>query len=198
MHSLLGENTKYFEGVLSIMATIPDHHIKKLVESNELVIDPYEETNVEPASVDLRLDRSFIETIETGQVIDTRDPSANNTRAFEAKSVTLEPGEEILGSTKEWVEIPPYLEAEVTGRSSLGRLFMEVHKTAGFCDPGFEGNITLEIQNHNKNAVTIYEGQRICQIIFRRLENSAEKPYGHDGSQYQGQSGATESGMQFD
>jgi dCTP deaminase len=180
------------------MATLPDHRIKTLVEDGLVGIDPYNESNVEPASVDLRLSDSFIETVETGQVIDTREPDTHSTREFTAQSITLEPGEEILAATKEYISIPDFLEAEVTGRSSLGRLFVEVHKTAGFCDPGFEGQITLEIQNHNANPVMLYEGQRVCQIIFRQLRSRAERPYGHDGSQYQGQTGATDSGMQFD
>jgi len=180
------------------MATIPDVYIKQMVESGEIGLDPYIEDNVEPASVDLRLDNSFIETAETGQVIDTRNPSTQNTREFTADSITLGPGEKILGATKEWIELPPYVEAKVTGRSSLGRLFVEVHKTAGFCDPGFNGQITLELQNHNKDPVTLYEGQRVCQIIFRELMAAADEPYGHDGSQYQGQTGATKSGMQFE
>lgn len=180
------------------MATISDTYIKRMVESGELGVDPYIEDNVEPASIDLRLDNSFIETVQTGQVIDTRNPSTHSVRHFTTDSVTLEPGEEILGATMERISLPPYIEGEVTGRSSLGRLFVEVHKTAGFCDPGFEGQITLEIQNHNKNPVTLYEGQRVCQIIFRELVSSAERPYGHEGSQYQGQTGATPSGMDFD
>jgi len=179
------------------MATIPDRFIKQMIANDEIAITPYDESNVEPASVDLRLDNTFIETVETGQVIDTRDPSTQNANQFTADSITLAPGEQILGSTKEKIELPDYVEAEVTGRSSLGRLFVEVHKTAGFCDPGFKGQITLEIQNHNKNPVTLYSGQRICQIIFRELMAKAERPYGHEGSQYQNQTGATKSGMQF-
>lgn len=181
------------------MATFPDWMIKQCVDDGRIGIEPYDESNVEPASVDLRLGNSFIETIDTGQVIDTRDPETHNTREFEAGEITLEPGEQILAATKEYVSIPNFLEAEVTGRSSLGRLFVEVHKTAGFCDPGFEGQITLEIQNHNPNPVTLYEGQRVCQIIFRYIMGGeVENPYGHDESQYQGQTGATDSGMQFD
>jgi dCTP deaminase len=180
------------------MGTLPDWKIKEYIRYDDIGIEPYDESNVESASVDLRLGSSFIETIPTGQVIDTRDPTTHNTREFTADSITLEPGEEILAATKEYIRIPESLEAEVTGRSSLGRLFVEVHKTAGFCDPGFEGQITLEIQNHNSNPVTLYEGQRVCQIIFRTLVAPAERPYGHEGSQYQGQTGATDSGMQFD
>jgi dCTP deaminase len=181
------------------MATIPDYMIEAYVEKGDIIIDPYDETNIEPASVDLRLDNTFVETVETGTVIDTRYPSTHEVTEFEAAKVTLEPGEQILAATKEYISIPPFLEAEVTGRSSLGRLFVEVHKTAGFCDPGFKGQITLEIQNHNKNPVTLYEGQRVCQIIFRHiLGGPVRESYGHDGSQYQGQTGATASGMQFD
>lgn len=180
------------------MATLPDHMIIAAVEDGSIGIDPFDKSNVEPASVDLRLGDSFIEVWETTGAIDTRDPQTNMTRSFTAESITLDPGEQILAATKEYVSLPDHIEAEVTGRSSLGRLFVEVHKTAGFCDPGFEGQITLEIQNHNPNPVTLYEGQRVCQIIFRMLESSAEEPYGHEGSQYQGQTGATDSGMTFE
>lgn len=180
------------------MATLPDHVIIDEVEIGHLGIDPFDESNVEPASVDLTLDDSFISVTETGSVIDTRDPATNSTESFTAQSIRLEPGEQILASTAESISLPDDIEAEVVGRSSLGRLFVEVHKTAGFCDPGFTGQITLEIQNHNPNPVRLYEGQRVCQIIFRRLEDGASEPYGHDGSQYQDQRGATNSGMQFE
>jgi dCTP deaminase len=179
------------------MATYPDFVIKQAIEAGQIEIDPYEPANVEPASVDLRLGRSF-STPTTGDVIDTRDPPDEYHREFEADEITLAPGEQILGTTLERVALPNHVEAEVTGRSSLGRLFIEVHKTAGFCDPGFNGQITLEIQNHNPRPVTLYEGQRVCQIIFRELMAEADEPYGHDGSQYQGQTGATPSGMQFE
>ena len=162
---------------------LSDGTIKRYVDDGVIRIDPYEEEHVEPASVDLRLSESFAKIKSTG-IIDTRDPTSVEYREFHTDNLVLNPGDTILGST--------------IGRSSLGRIFVEVHKTAGFGDPGFEGDITLEIGNDGCNPVKLYAGQRICQIIFEELDQPAERPYGHDGSQYQSQQGATSSGMNFD
>lgn len=176
---------------------LSDGTIKEMVDEGAIGIDPYEEEHVEPASVDLRLSDSFAKIESTG-TIDTRDAASVDYREFHTDKLILNPGDTILGSTMEEVHIPPFLSARVAGRSSLGRIFVEVHKTAGFGDPGFEGDITLEIGNDGRNPVKLYAGQRICQIIFEELDRPAERPYGHDGSQYQSQEGATSSGMNFD
>lgn len=176
---------------------LSDGSIKERIENGNLSIEPYDETNVEPASVDLRLSNSFEEIIETG-VIDTRRDTELATNSFHTDELILNPGQTILGSTMEYIEIPADLAADVKGRSSLGRLFVEVHKTAGFGDPGFEGAITLEIGNDSDNPVKLHKGDRICQIVFTELDKEAERPYGHEESQYQGQRGATQSGMKFE
>lgn len=176
---------------------LSDQTLKQYIDDGAIIIDPFEESNVEPASVDLRLSNSF-KTIDSTGVIDTRDPDSVSYREFHTDSIVINPGDTILGATMERVRIPHHLSARIAGRSSLGRIFVEVHKTAGFGDPGFEGDITLEIGNDGRNPVKLYAGDRICQIIFEELDKPAARPYGHEGSQYQSQTGATSSGMQFD
>ncbi|AGM11405.1 dCTP deaminase [Halogranum tailed virus 1] len=175
-----------------------EQEIIERVESGDLYISPFVEEHVEPASVDLRLGHSFTTIEPTGRTIDTHDPDSFEARTFEVDTLELYPGETILGTTLEEVGIPSDLVGNVVGRSSLGRLDVVIHKTAGFIDPGFKGEITLEIENEGQHPVKLYPGDRVCQIWFARV-NGVETPYGEErGSQYQGQSGATPSGMQFD
>jgi len=177
---------------------LSDGDIIERIGKDSLVIEPYEESNVEPASVDLRLSNSFKVPIETGRVIDTRGDVEQEYQDIRQDYITLTPGQSILAETLERVELPDDLAADVVGRSSLGRLFVSVHETAGFGDPGFEGTITLEMTNSNPDPIRLHCGDRVCQIIFKELKNPALDSYGHDGSQYQNQSGATESGMRFE
>lgn len=177
---------------------LSDVDIIERVGGGLLDIEPYDESNVEPASVDLRLSNSFKKPVATGQIIDTRGDTKQEYREFNADAIVLEPAESILAETMECVSIPDDLCADVVGRSSLGRLFVSVHETAGFGDPGFTGTITLEMTNDNSNPVRLHEGDRVCQIIFKKLTSPPLRPYGHEGSQYQNQSGATESGMNFE
>lgn len=176
---------------------LSDVDIMERVGSGSLEIEPYDESNVEPASVDLRLSDSFKKPVATGQIIDTRGDTTQEYREFNADAIVIEPEESILAETMERVHIPDDICADVVGRSSLGRLFVSVHETAGFGDPGFNGTITLEMTNDNPNPVRLHKGDRVCQIIFKTLTSEALRPYGHEGSQYQNQSGATESGMRF-
>ena len=194
---------------------LSDADIIERIGDGSLVIEPYDESNVEPASVDIRLGNSFKEPVKTGRIVDTRassggcphddcdcgSPMATESqpyREFEADSIVLEPGDSILATTFEKIEIPADLCADAVGRSSLGRLFVSIHETAGFCDPGFSGEVTLEMTNENPNPVRLHAGDRVCQIVFKELSSPALNPYGHDGSQYQNQTGATESGMSFE
>jgi len=176
---------------------LSDADIIQRIAKGDLTIDPYDESNVEPASVDIRLGNSFKEPIKTGKVIDTRSDEGQPYREFEADSIVLEPEDSILATTFERIEIPDDLCANADGRSSLGRLFVSVHQTAGFCDPGYEGEVTFEMTNANPNPIRLHAGDRICQLVFRELSSPALNPYGHEGSQYQNQTGATESGMKF-
>lgn len=177
---------------------LSDKDIIDRIENGSLQIEPYDETNVEPASVDIRLGDSFKEPVETGQIIDTRSSEGQPYRSFEADSIVLGSGESILATTYESVQIPADLAADAVGRSSLGRLFVSIHETAGFCDPGYCGEVTLEMTNENPNPVRLHAQDRICQLVFKELSSPARRPYGHERSQYQGQSGATESGMNFE
>lgn len=177
---------------------LADSDIVQRLSSGQLLIEPYDESNVEPASVDLRLGNSFKKPVATGQIIDTRGNTEQEYREFEADSIVLEHGEAILAETQERIELPDDLAADIVGRSSLGRLFVSVHETAGFGDPGFEGTVTLEMTNGNPDPIRLHHMDRICQIIFKETKTPAERPYGHSGSQYQNQSGATESGMRFE
>lgn len=183
---------------------LSDADIIQRIGEESLVIDPYEESNVEPASVDLRLGNDFVQyshynpqdvTIDTAKGFDSLDQKASDCGEWD--EITIEPGEFYLATTLERVSLPDDIVAEVLGRSSLGRLGISVHQTAGLIDPGFTGEITLELSNHGPAPVTLYAGDRICQIVFTELSSPALNPYGHEGSQYQNQSGATESGMQF-
>jgi len=172
---------------------LSDVDIIERIGNDLLVIDPYEEDNVEPASVDLLLGSGFKRVVQT----DEWDTGAYDFVETD-ESVLIDPGEFVLATTKERVEIPDDIVAHVLGRSSLGRLGISVHQTAGYIDPGFEGQITLELSNHGPAPVRLHADDRICQIVFEELSSPALEPYGHDGSQYQGQRGATESGMRFD
>lgn len=180
--------------------TLSDGDIRQRIYSGDLEIEPYESNHVEPASVDLRLGNEFKVPKKryANRSIDLRDPDDDILMYDQyVGEYKLFPGDFVLATTKESVTLPDNLVAKVTGRSSLGRLGLSIHQTAGFIDPGFEGQITLELSNHGPAPVLLAEGARICQIIFTELSSPAEEPYGHDGSQYQGQTGATESGLKF-
>lgn len=180
---------------------LSDVDVMERIGKDELVIEPYDESNVEPASVDLRLGEEFTFVTKSyyGAVVDLEqdgtDALSYHTTLGEC---TIEPGEFVLGTTLERVELPDDVVGNVLGRSSLGRLGISVHQTAGYIDPGFEGEITLELSNHGPAPVKLHAGDRICQIVFTELSSPALNSYGHEGSQYQNQEGATPSGMQFD
>jgi dCTP deaminase len=183
---------------------LSDRDIIDRIEDGDLVVDPYEPTNVEPASVDLRLGEDHKLVRAQGMLSDSivdASSGSDDKLVYDdlAESpLVVSPGTFILTTTLERVEIPDDLVAHVLGRSSLGRLGISVHQTAGYIDPGFTGQITLELSNHGPAPVTLSPGQRICQIVFEELSSTAMNPYGHEGSQYQNQSGATGSGMDFD
>lgn len=111
--------------------------------------------------------------------------------AKEYRGMLIEPGEFMLATTKEYVKVPDDLVARVEGRSSLGRLGLTMHITAGYIDPGFEGNITLEIANLSNSSIRLYPNQRVCQIVFETMTTPSEIPYGHPSrnSKYMGQTG---------
>ena len=186
---------------------LSDRDIRARLERGDLQIAPLadRELQIQPASVDLRLGSDFI-VYKPGQIacLDPRDP-ATLTAATETVTVAadgafiLHPGEFALGSTVERVNIPPDLVARVDGRSSVGRLAVVVHATAGFIDPGFAGQITLELSNLGRIPVRLYPGMRIAQIVLHQLLSPSEQPYGTErGSRYQEQMGPVASRLRLD
>jgi dCTP deaminase len=186
---------------------LSDVDLRARLEAGDIGVEPIEdlELQLQPASIDLRLGSRFaVYRLPQLDCIDTRDREA--TRDYtetidiaEGQAFVLHPGEFALGFTLERIRVPRDLVARVEGRSSVGRLAIVVHATAGFIDPGFEGQITLELSNLGRCAVKLYPGMRISQIVFHTLTTPAERPYGTGrGSKYQGQLGPTPSRIGHD
>ena len=178
---------------------LSDKDIKAELESGRVKLDPLDLSMVQPASVDIRLDR-FFRTFENHkyQFIDPAQEQDGLTRAVEVQPnepFVLHPGEFVLGSTYEVVSLPDDIAARVEGKSSLGRLGLLTHATAGFIDPGFTGHVTLELSNVANLPVTLWPGMKIGQLCFFRMSSAAEHPYGSSvyGSRYQNQRGPTPS-----
>ena len=182
-----------------VHSVLSDGSILELVEAGRIRIDPWDPALVQPASVDLRLGDSFrVFHNHRTAAIDLRDPPTNLTEEVVAapdEGFVIHPGEFCLGRTLEWVELPDDVVARIEGKSSLGRLGLIVHATAGFVDPGFNGTLTLEITNLTRVPIKLYAGLAIAQLSFMALDAPAERPYGSAqlGSHYQGQLAATES-----
>jgi dCTP deaminase len=186
---------------------LSDRDILARLERGDLIIDPLDEPDqqVQPASVDLRLDTEFVVyRLQHVPCIDPRDADSVQTYTDrmvvpDGEAFILHPGEFALGSTFERVAVPPDLVARVEGRSSIGRLAVVVHATAGFIDPGFDGRITLELSNLGRLPVKLYPGMRISQVVFHEMTSPAQRPYGPArGSKYQGQSGPVTSRIASD
>ncbi|MCK9151237.1 dCTP deaminase [Methanobacterium alcaliphilum] len=179
------------------MAILSDIDIKKYLEDELIIIDPLEdpERQIQPSSVDLRIGSEFKGfRIIRKPCIDPKDKSDMESymESFHIEgdeSFIIHPGEFALATTYETVRLPANLVARVEGRSSMGRLGITMHVTAGYIDPGFHGKITLEISNIGKMPVALYPGQRVCQIVFETMTSPSEKPYGHPDrdSKYMGQ-----------
>ena len=181
-----------------------DRTIKESIAAGRIIIDPYDEAMVQPSSIDLRVDR-FFRVFENHRYpfIDPRTPQPDLTTQVEADEDTpfmLHPGEFVLGSTLEAVTLADDVVARLEGKSSLGRLGLLIHSTAGFIDPGFSGHITLELSNVATLPIAIYPGMKIGQISFYELTTAADHPYGsaQAGSKYQGQRGPTPSRIHED
>jgi dCTP deaminase len=188
---------------------LSDRDLRARLAVGDFIVTPLAdpELQIQPASIDLRLADEFI-VYKPGQIscLDPRDPKTL-TAATELVKVgkggedafILHSGEFALGSTIERVRIPPDLVARVDGRSSIGRLAVVIHATAGFIDPGFEGQITLELSNLGRIPVKLYPGMRIAQIVLQSMSSPAEVPYGEKrGSHYHGQSGPVASRLRLD
>jgi dCTP deaminase len=178
---------------------LSDRSIREEIEAGRVEIDPFDPACVQPSSVDLHVDRSFrVFHNHRYALIDVRREMADLTDMVEVPETEpfiLHPGEFVLGSTLERVRLPDDLVARLEGKSSLGRLGLLIHSTAGYVDPGWDGYLTLELSNVANLPITIYPGMKIGQISFFRLTTKADAPYGSSeaGSKYQGQRGPTAS-----
>ena len=178
---------------------LSDRDILAEVEEKRVQLDPFDAAMVQPSSVDVRLDR-FFRVFENHRYphIDPASDQPDLTRAVEPdgdEPFILHPGEFVLGSTYEVVTLPDDIAARLEGKSSLGRLGLLTHSTAGFIDPGFSGHVTLELSNVATLPIKLWPGMKIGQLCFFRLSSPAEHPYGSAkyGSRYQGQRGPTPS-----
>ena len=178
---------------------LSDRSIRAEIEAERIVIDPFEPRLVQPSSIDVRVDRQFRVFHGSRHAdIDVRKPMEDLTELVEVSGgepFILHPGEFVLGQTLERVTLPDDLVARLEGKSSLGRLGLLIHSTAGFVDSGFSGNLTLELSNVANLPITIYEGMPIGQISFMRMDGPVEHAYGsgETGSKYQGQAEPTPS-----
>ena len=178
---------------------LSDHTIKEELEKGRIVIDPLDPADIQPASVDLRLDRKILVFSNSRRPhIDVRmgmDDLTETVRIEDEIPFILHPGEFVLGSTLEHIELPDDLVARLEGKSSLGRIGLVIHSTAGFVDPGWKGHLTLELSNLARLPITLYYGMKIGQISYLRLTTPADRLYGSEGlgSKYQGQTEPTAS-----
>ena len=178
---------------------LSDRDILAEIEQQRIQVEPYDESMIQPSSIDFRLDR-FFRVFENHKYphIDPAADQSDLTRVVEPEgddAFILHPGEFVLGSSFEVVTLPDDLAARVEGKSSLGRLGLLTHATAGFVDPGFSGHVTLELANVATLPIKLYPGMKIGQLCFFRLSSPAIHPYGSAkyGSRYQGQRGPTPS-----
>ncbi|NMR20062.1 dCTP deaminase [Cellulomonas fimi] len=178
---------------------LSDRDIRAELDTGRVVLDPYEPAMIQPSSIDVRLDKFFrLFDNHKYAVIDPSQDQPELTRLVEvdpAEPFILHPGEFVLGSTYEAVTLPDDVAARLEGKSSLGRLGLLTHSTAGFIDPGFTGHVTLELSNVATLPITLWPGMKIGQLCFFRLSSASEFPYGSAqyGSRYQGQRGPTAS-----
>jgi dCTP deaminase len=178
---------------------LSDRDIRSEIEAGRVGVEPYEAKMIQPSSIDVRLDK-FFRVFENHkyEVIDPSLEQPELTREIEVKGnehFILHPGEFVLASTYEVVTLPDDIAGRLEGKSSLGRLGLLTHSTAGFIDPGFSGHITLELSNVANLPVKLFPGMKIGQLCLIKLSSSAEHPYGSAlyGSRYQGQRGPTPS-----
>lgn len=178
---------------------LSDRDIKSEIDKGRVVLEPYDLNMIQPSSVDVRLDRLF-RTFENHKYAHI-DPAENQPELTREVAVEgqdpfiLHPGEFVLGSTLEVITLPDDIAGRLEGKSSLGRLGLLTHSTAGFIDPGFSGHVTLELSNVATLPIKLWPGMKIGQLCLFRLESPAEHPYGSAvyGSRYQGQRGPTPS-----
>ena len=178
---------------------LSDRDIRAEIAANRVGVEPFEEAMIQPSSVDVRLDKFFrVFENHNYSVIDPSTEQAELTREVIAEGdepFILHPGEFVLASTYEVITLPDDIAGRLEGKSSLGRLGLLTHSTAGFIDPGFSGHITLELSNVANLPVKLFPGMKIGQLCLIKLSSPAEHPYGSEkyGSRYQGQRGPTAS-----
>ncbi len=176
---------------------LSDRSIREAVDAGRILIDPFDPACIQPSSVDLHVDSQFrVFANSRYPYIDVKEEMPDLTELVEVKPdepFILHPGEFVLGSTLERVGIPNDLVARLEGKSSLGRLGLLIHSTAGYVDPGWDGYLTLELSNVANLPITLYPGMKIGQISFFMLTTEADVPYGSAGNKYQGQRGPTAS-----
>ena len=178
---------------------LSDRSIREELRSGRIVIDPVDESCIQPSSVDLHVDRYFrVFRNHSQPVIDVKQDQEELSELVEimdGEALIVHPSEFILGATSERVALPDDLVGRLEGKSSLGRLGLLIHSTAGFVDPGFNGYLTLELSNVANLPITVYPGMKIGQISFLRMTSAAANPYGSAalGSKYQNQRGPTPS-----
>ena len=189
------------------MAILSDKTIKEYIEEEKIVIDPLlDEKQIQPSSVDMRLGDEFkVFKVIRKAYLDPKDEEEissymETVKVPEGEPFIIHPNEFALATTSEYVKLPDDIVARVEGRSSIGRLGVTMHVTAGFIDPGFEGKITLEISNIGAMPVALYPGQRVCQIVFETMTTPSELPYGHPdrNSKYMGQKSPESSRVKLD
>jgi dCTP deaminase len=184
---------------------LSDRTLREQLDAGRIVIDPLDDSLIQPSSIDVRISNLFrVFRNHTSGVIDVKQDLTGLTELIEmpvshdgddTEAFMLHPGEFVLGSTLERVGVPDDLVGRVEGKSSLGRLGLMIHSTAGFIDAGFDGHITLELANVASLPITLYPGMKIGQISFMEMTSPADQPYGQGakGSKYQGQTGPTPS-----
>lgn len=178
---------------------LSDRSLREQIAAGRIVIDPLDESLIQPSSIDVRISNLFrVFRNHTAGVIDVKEDLTALTELIEIpddEAFMLHPGEFVLGSTLERIAVPEDLVARIEGKSSLGRLGLLIHSTAGFIDAGFDGHITLELANVASLPITLYPGMKIGQVSFVQMTTPADNPYGSGakGSKYQGQRGPTPS-----
>ncbi|WP_216828404.1 dCTP deaminase [Alkalihalobacterium elongatum] len=161
---------------------LSDKTINKMLRNGELTIEPLTEGQVQPASVDIRLGTHFLKIDENVIESISLEKEAKYIE-FESNEVVIPPNSFLLATTKEYIKLPNYVTAFVEGRSSIGRMGLFI-QNAGWVDPGFEGEITLELYNANRLPIRLKSGRRICQLVFALMDQKAGAPY---QGKYQGQ-----------
>jgi dCTP deaminase len=178
---------------------LSDRTLREQIAAGRIVIEPLDESCVQPSSIDVKVSNLFrVFRNHTAKVIDVKEDMSELTELVEIKDdgvFMLHPGEFVLGSTVERVVVPDDMVARIDGKSSLGRLGLIIHSTAGFIDPGFDGHITLELTNIATLPITLYPSMKVGQVSFMMMTSAADRPYGKgaSGSKYQGQRGPTPS-----